>query len=164
VSITGTAGVPPAASVNERTRAGGTPTVPVRKFLLPVYLHTQLAAEAREAFPCECCGLIEGMRSGDAIEVFRLHPARNLSPEGDRFEIDPAEHIRLLRNLRGTARRIIGCYHSHPNGTAAPSARDLASASEENFVWLIAGVRADGTSEIAAHLFASGAFRLLRIA
>jgi len=92
--------------------------------------------------------LIEGVRNGDAIEALRLHPIRNLASEDDRFEIDPAEHIRLLRTLRGTARGIVGCYHSHPNGKSVPSPRDRSEACEENFVWLIAG--ADETAAFVA--------------
>ena len=47
---------------------------------------------------------------------------RNLADTPDRFEIDPAEQIKLMRALRGAGREIIGCYHSHPNGSAEPSA------------------------------------------
>jgi len=46
----------------------------------------------------------------------------------------------LLRALRGTAREIVGCYHSHPNGRAEPSRTDVAGGSESGFIWLIAGI------------------------
>ncbi len=91
----------------------------------------QIAAEARAALPRECCGLLEGARAGEAVRVAAVHPTRNLSEEADRFAIDPAEQFALLRRLRGTGREIVGCYHSHPNGRAEPSPRDLAEAGEE---------------------------------
>lgn len=105
--------------------------------------------------------MIEGVWSGDVLAVTALHPTRNIESAPDRFTIDPAEHIRLLRALRGTPRSIAGCYHSHPNGRAEPSARDLAAAVEEDFVWLIAAVPGDRPVTSAAFVFSDGGFRPL---
>ena len=127
--------------------------------VLPADLRAQLAAEAEAAFPKECCGLIEGVPEGEGQRVTALHPTKNLAAAPDRFDIDPAEHIRLLRGLRGTGREIIGCYHSHPGGAAEPSARDLAAAADEGFVWLIAAI----PGEIAAFVFENGAFQALAL-
>jgi desampylase len=112
-------------------------------------LRAQFAAEAREAAPRECCGLVEGARDGETIRVRALHPARNLSEAADRFEIDPKDQFRLLHE----GRRVVGCYHSHPGGAAEPSPRDLAGAGEEGFLWLIQGRDGPG-----AFVFAGGGF------
>lgn len=122
-------------------------------------LRAQLAAEARAAYPSECCGLIEAVSAGGTLTVTALHPTKNLSEAPDRFEIDPAEHIRLLRAMRGTKRGIAGCYHSHPNGAATPSATDREGALEEDFVWLIAGLGAAGAPSFGAFVFEAGGFR-----
>ncbi len=106
--------------------------------LLSDAFRAQIAAEARAAFPRECCGLIEGINDGDVARATALHPARNLSRVDDCFEIDPTDHFRAQRTARATGRAIIGCYHSHPNGRAEPSARD--GDSEDGFLWLIAAV------------------------
>jgi proteasome lid subunit RPN8/RPN11 len=100
----------------------------------------QIEREASNAFPRECCGLMEGARDGDVIRVTALHPARNLSVDGDRFEIDPADHFAAIRAARANGQGIVGCYHSHPNGKAEPSTRDAEGARDESFVWLIAAV------------------------
>ena len=125
---------------------------------LPGALRAQLLAEAHAAYPKECCGLIEGVRHADGIEVLALHPARNLAAGNDRFEIDPTEHIGLLKRLRGSGREIVGCYHSHPGGTAEPSETDRAGAGEDGFVWLIVAIDAEGDATLGAHLFRAGAF------
>ena len=104
------------------------------------------------------------VRNGETVEAHKLHPTRNLAREADRFEIDPMEQFRLLKDLRGTERDIVGCYHSHPNGRAEPSPRDLASAAEEHFVWLIAALDADGAAALTAHVYADGAFHPLALA
>lgn len=102
--------------------------------ILTGVLREQIAREARVAFPRECCGLIEG----NALRIATLHPARNISKDDDRFEIDPADHFRSLRAARANGRNIIGCYHSHPNGRAEPSVRD--GDGEDGFLWVIAAV------------------------
>lgn len=134
--------------------------------LLPEPLRAQLGEQARSAFPRECCGLVEGVVSGTAAQATALHAMPNLASAPDRFEIDPAAHIALLRRLRETGSGIVGCYHSHPNGSAEPSARDRESASEEGFVWLIAALDAQRREKprIAAFVSAGSAFAPLRIA
>ena len=104
---------------------------------LPLPLQDHLRDEALRAYPRECCGLLEGTVKLSAAHVGTLHPMPNVAKEADRFEIDPSQHIALLRRLRGTGRTIIGCYHSHPNGRGEPSERDRANADEEEFLWLI---------------------------
>ena len=78
------------------------------------------------------------MRDGETARAVALHPARNLSPDASRFEIDPQDHCNALREARGAGHAIIGCYHSHPGGKPEPSATDLAGAGEDNFLRLIA--------------------------
>lgn len=108
--------------------------------LLSAAQHAQIEREAREAFPKECCGLLEGARNGAALCITALHPAHNLSTDSDRFEIDPADHFAAIRAARANGHEIVGCYHSHPNGKAEPSARDAEGAWDEGFVWLIAAL------------------------
>jgi proteasome lid subunit RPN8/RPN11 len=112
----------------------------VSAFLLPQALRTQIAQEARAAFPRECCGLIEGARDGGGVRAIALHPTRNLADEPDRFEIDPSAHIALLRALRGSGREVVGCYHSHPNGRAQLSPRDCEYVVADGFIWLVAAI------------------------
>lgn len=122
---------------------------------LPPALRAQLEREARAAFPRECCGLIEGKRSGDVITARALHATRNVAREADRFEIDPADQFRILRAARVNGAEVVGCYHSHPNGTATPSLRDREGADEEGFVWLIATLTARSNQDLAAFILKS---------
>ena len=120
---------------------------------LPAALAGRIRDEAAAAHPNECCGLIEGLREGVAFRVTALYPARNLAGDADRFDIDPRDHLAASKTARANGHRIIGCYHSHPEGRAEPSARDLAGAGEENFLWLIAA-----GAELAAFVYFSGGF------
>ena len=108
------------------------------KLLLPESLWAQILAEARAAIPRECCGLVLGRRGGEGAAITALHPARNCAEDSERFEIAPEDHFTAQRAARVAGLDVIGCYHSHPDGMAKPSATDLAGAGEENFFWLIA--------------------------
>ena len=120
---------------------------------LPGDLRAQILHQAAAAHPRECCGLIAGARAGTDFRVLALHPARNLAVDADRFDIDPRDHLVASKVARTAGHQIIGCYHSHPDGGAEPSARDLAGAGEENFLWLIAA-----GGNLAAFVYLCGGF------
>lgn len=131
---------------------------------LPAAFREQLNTEAANAFPRECCGLVEGVRDGSTARATALHAMPNVAAEPDRFEIDPATHVALLRRLRGTERAIIGCYHSHPNGRPEPSPRDVEGAVEQGFLWLIAAIEsAAAKPRIAAFVQTASGFAPVRI-
>jgi len=125
----------------------------MKRVRLPDELRARILHQARTAHPRECCGLLEGVRDDGVFMVQALHPARNLAPEADRFEIDPRDHIAAVKKTRARGAAVIGCYHSHPEGAPRPSARDLAGAGEEDFLWLIvAGER------LEAFVYSEGVF------
>jgi proteasome lid subunit RPN8/RPN11 len=135
----------------------------VTTLILDWRLRSQLEREARAAFPRECCGLLEGVCDADSLRVIALRQTRNVAVAPDQFEIDPAEHFRVLRAARANEVKIVGCYHSHPNGDANPSARDRAGASEEGFVWLIASLTVAGPAKLSAFVWRSNAFEPVAI-
>ena len=86
------------------------------------------------ATPDEVCGLL----FGDGERVARLLPCRNVAADpAVRFEIDPAALLAAHRAARRGGERVIGHYHSHPSGLAAPSPRDAADAAADGSIWLI---------------------------
>lgn len=99
---------------------------------------------AADALPEEACGLLlgENRGSGDG-QVMALRPARNVANDPTRrFEIDPAMLLATHREARGLGLKVIGHYHSHPDGRAAPSRRDAARAVEDGQIWLIVTTQA----------------------
>jgi proteasome lid subunit RPN8/RPN11 len=105
---------------------------------IPRALLSRIEAAAQEAYPNECCGLLIGRQNDAVFEITRIAESRNiaLSPR-DRFEIAPALQFHWQRHLRGTAESVIGHYHSHPEGPAAPSATDIIEANDPALLWLI---------------------------
>ena len=73
----------------------------------------QIIQHATAAYPNEGCGLLVGRGSAE-----RFIPMKNILSSPAEFEMDPAELISVLRNLRGTGEQLIAIYHSHPHGPA----------------------------------------------
>ena len=95
----------------------------------------RLLSEAAVDPAREVCGLLFG--DGDRIESAEWTP--NVADDPDRaFEIEPAALFMAIRLERQGGPRLIGHYHSHPNGSPEPSPRDLAAA-EPGKLWLIIG-------------------------
>lgn len=113
----------------------------------------RLAAAAESRYPEECCGLLIGRRGSDGcIDIARIEACENVAPnrKGERFEIDPAVRLRVMRALAGGPESIVGHYHSHPDRPAQPSPTDIARAYEPGLVWIIMAVSAGRVTETAA--------------
>lgn len=111
-----------------------------------------IATHLLDALPHEACGLLIGRQDDATIDVDEVVRSANLSAAADAFEIDPALLLRYQRELRGHARRIVGLYHSHPEGEPKPSARDIAGATYPGFVWLISARGPGGAIAHRAYL------------
>lgn len=124
-------------------------TVGIDRTLLQQLIEAAAAAPAREI-----CGLLYG----DATRIARAVAADNVAARPrDSFEIDPRALFAALRAERAGGDRMIGHYHSHPNGRADPSPRDL-DASEPGKYWLIIAGR-----DARLWLAVKGAFRELQL-
>jgi proteasome lid subunit RPN8/RPN11 len=104
--------------------------------LSPAAARTMLDHARREQ-PRECCGLLVGAGGRVTAAV----PMRNLAPGHTRYRVDPSGHIALQRVLRVIEPElaIIGVYHSHPRGPAAPSETDIAEALYPDWIHVIIG-------------------------
>ena len=96
-------------------------------------LHAELLALAAAQPGHEVCGLL----FGTAERIKGIEPCINVSMQSETsFEIDPLALIAAHKRERAGGVKIIGCYHSHPNGVANPSERDSASAVSDA-IWVI---------------------------
>ena len=94
----------------------------------------QLLDWAESAGDHECCGLLRG--AGDRVIAVEL--AQNVAADPARhFEIDPAALFSAGKDVRSGGIPVLGYFHSHPNGVAAPSATDVAQAAPDGRFWLI---------------------------
>lgn len=133
----------------------------MRALVMPAAVRRALVAHARRERPRECCGLLVG--SGARV-VFAV-PAHNVDPTpATRYRVDPRQHLDLQRVLRGVvpSLAIVGAYHSHPHGDAAPSPSDIAEAYDAGWVYVIVGLRAR-TAPVRAFRIRGGRARAVPI-
>lgn len=106
----------------------------------------QIIAQAEQAYPAECCGILVGRREEVRV-VTSAHPAANVSRDGrrDHYEIDPAAIYRVARATEDAKEQIIGFYHSHPDFPPHPSVHDAVKAWPY-YSYLIVSVRNGGNN------------------
>lgn len=101
---------------------------------LPRKLAEQLLAEAAARPGIEVCGLL----GGSAGQVTSVYPVDNIaSNKAQAFLLEPQGQILAMRSMRERGEELVGIYHSHPHGPAAPSAEDLRLAAYPNVYYLI---------------------------
>lgn len=97
-------------------------------------LHAQLLAMAASQPERELCGLL----FGDDTTIAAAQETSNVSSRvEDRFEVDPVALIAAHKARRAGGARIIGHFHTHPNGVSHPSPIDLAGAAGDGALWMI---------------------------
>jgi proteasome lid subunit RPN8/RPN11 len=97
---------------------------------LPQPVYTTLRAHGEETYPHECCGVLLGHASPEANTVEAAVRAGNTRTDSahNRYNIAPAELIRIQREARNQGWDIVGFYHSHPDHPAQWSQTDFAEA------------------------------------
>lgn len=104
----------------------------------PVTLSATAAAtmleEVQRSGNSEACGLLFGSEG----RITHATAARNVAADpATRFEIDPAHLFDAHRRSRAGPERLIGCWHSHPNGRGEPSRHDRDGVTDDSWLWLI---------------------------
>jgi len=113
----------------------------------------EMLAACRAAYPSEACGLLLGRPEW----ILETAPCRNVAANPDlAFQIDPVFHVRLQREARARGLAILGSFHSHPEGEAAPSLADAAGLSGGGGLHLICAVRAGIPVEARLFAWAAG--------
>lgn len=109
-----------------------------------------------KAWPEEACALLLGTRSATGIHIEGIAFSENTTVGDPRtsFEIDPALYIKLQKASRQGGPSVVGVWHSHPGGKAAPSEADRAQSVEPEWVWLISAT--DGKT-VHTNAFQAGA-------
>ena len=58
----------------------------------------------------------------------RFIPMANVAQSAAEFEMDPADLIKILRDLRNAGEELVAIYHSHPHGPPHLSSMDVERA------------------------------------
>ncbi|MBA2526492.1 MAG: M67 family metallopeptidase [Pyrinomonadaceae bacterium] len=98
----------------------------------------EIFAQARQATPFECCGLIGGAKD----RATSIHPLRNVANNPQiAYEAAPEELFAAQRQMRERGEQLLAIYHSHPRSTEpAPSESDVRLAYYPAAIYLIIGL------------------------
>lgn len=111
----------------------------------------QVIAHARADAPREACGVIVG-RNDRAVEII---PIPNTAADSlHNYYMDERRLAEVLMSLETRGLKLVGFYHSHPQGDPIPSAVDIRQATYPDTPYLIAGLK--GEARLAAWLLRRG--------
>ena len=114
----------------------------------------ELTVHASATYPEECCGVLLGRNSGDngkPRDIVRIVALGNLlsSDREHRYHIPADSVLSAEREAEAYGLIVIGFYHSHPDGSSAPSAFDREHAWPW-YSYLIVAAREDDTGPVRA--------------
>ncbi len=113
----------------------------------------EIRRAGEQAYPAECCGVLAG-RPGEVKEVVKLVPVTNQrTDDPHRYLIAPDDLRRIETELRASGLEVLGCYHSHPDHPAAPSAFDIDQAWPW-YSYIIVRVDGAGAAELTSWVLA----------
>jgi proteasome lid subunit RPN8/RPN11 len=98
----------------------------------------EMVAQARDADPKECCGLVGGV---DKL-ARSIYPLKNVSVEAEvTYEAAPEELFAAQRLMRERGEQLLAIYHSHPRAEEPlPSETDVRLAYYPDATYLIIGL------------------------
>ena len=101
-----------------------------RVLRLPRAVFEELRAHGEQTYPRECCGALLGAPGPEGWRIEALVHAVNARTDAarDRYEIAPAELVKIAGEARSRGLEIAGFYHSHPDHPAQWSETDFNEA------------------------------------
>jgi len=83
-----------------------------------------MVAHVRAAAPEEACGLLGGAGG----RVCRVYPVENALHSPVAYTMEPHAQIETMLAIEAAGWELVGIFHSHPGGPAAPSPTDVRQA------------------------------------
>ena len=114
---------------------------------IPRPFFNQMIDHLKACYPLEGCGLLAGNEKGVVTAVY---PIDNILKSPAAYEMDPQQQIETLLALEATGWLLLAIYHSHPQGPAHPSARDIALAFYPEALHIIVSLRDKMTPRVRA--------------
>ncbi|MGE4357097.1 MAG: M67 family metallopeptidase [Candidatus Omnitrophota bacterium] len=114
----------------------------------------KIIEHCKKVFPLEACGVL----SGKETRVEKVFPLTNIEKDAMKYFADSKEQLRTFKEIENLGMKLLGIYHSHPNGPAYPSDKDIELAFYETS-YLIVSLREFNNPEIKAYKIEKGKVR-----
>jgi proteasome lid subunit RPN8/RPN11 len=121
-------------------------------------VYEEIRAHGEQTYPHECCGVLLGTCTPAGWLVQQAVRAGNTRTDSahNRYNIAPAELVKIEREARRQGLGIAGFYHSHPNHPAQWSPTDFAEAHWIGCSYVITAV-AQGKATVTNSFLLAGA-------
>jgi proteasome lid subunit RPN8/RPN11 len=108
-----------------------------------------IVAHARRDHPDEACGIVVGPAgSGRAERVVEMtNAARSMT----QYEFEPAEQLRVYREMDDRDEEAVVVYHSHTATEAYPSRTDVRYASQPDAHYVLVSTRDPAAAELRSY-------------
>ncbi len=111
---------------------------------LPASIARAIVDHARAEYPNEMCGLVVGDRpAAEGGRALRWEPARNKAASPYRYEIDPADLLRLTLETEAADEVFWAIVHSHVRSPARPSPTDVGLAFYPDALYVLVSLGED---------------------
>ena len=98
-----------------------------------------IVSHARRDHPDEACGIVAGPAGSDRPD--RVVEMTNAARSMTRYEFEPAEQLRVYRDMDDRDEEPVVVYHSHPATEAYPSRTDVRYASQPEAHYVLVSTR-----------------------
>lgn len=124
---------------------------------LPRKLTNQLLHLAQLSPDLEICGLVAATANGIPCSCYPI--ANNADTPERRFNMDAAQQISAMKQIRDKGETLFAIYHSHPSSPAVPSIHDIQQAAYPEAVHLIISLDTKGVLEMRAFQLTENHFK-----
>jgi proteasome lid subunit RPN8/RPN11 len=108
-----------------------------------------IVAHARRDHPDEACGIVAGPAGTGRPE--RVIEMTNAARSMTQYEFEPAEQLRVYREMDDRDEEAVVVYHSHTATEAYPSRTDVRYASQPDAHYVLVSTRDPETAEFRSY-------------
>jgi cystathionine beta-lyase/cystathionine gamma-synthase/proteasome lid subunit RPN8/RPN11 len=123
-----------------------------RRIVLSEYHRRAILEHCLQERPNEGCGLLGGL--GERVETVYRTPNAAKSPV--RYEVNPQEILRILREMDEAEQELVGIFHSHVSSPAYPSQTDVRLAFYPEAVYLLVSLAREGEPSLRGYTIVDG--------
>jgi [CysO sulfur-carrier protein]-S-L-cysteine hydrolase len=116
--------------------------------------YDEIVAHAHRDHPDEACGVVAGPAGTDRPE--RFVPMLNAARSPTFYELDPADLLRLYREMDERDEEPVVIYHSHTATEAYPSRTDVSLAQEPGAHYVLVSTREPDSVEFRSYRILDG--------
>lgn len=115
----------------------------------------------KKEFPDEACGILAGeivQRSSNNVErkVTKTYNMSNTDKSKKTFFMNPAQQLKVMKEIRNLGLEMVGICHSHPETEAYPSAYDVELACYPEISYVIISLKDKNNPDIRSFRIVEG--------